>query len=102
MEKRTNLFVEAPAKVFGAADCVGQTGHFGGSPNEFRDEALASKARVRGFVPHERQGHTSGCPVVLKFRRGGTEVEIIGLNEASTTSVDRLVIHDKPGVRPHA
>jgi SulP family sulfate permease len=35
--------------------------------------------------------------VVLKFRRAGAEVEIIGLNEASATIVDRLAIHDKPG-----
>lgn len=34
--------------------------------------------------------------VVLKFRREGTEVEILGLNEASATLVDRLGIHDKP------
>jgi len=34
---------------------------------------------------------------VLKFRREGAEVEIIGLNEASETIVDRLAIHDKPG-----
>jgi SulP family sulfate permease len=35
--------------------------------------------------------------VVLKFRREGAEVEIVGLNEASETIVDRLAIHDKPG-----
>jgi SulP family sulfate permease len=35
--------------------------------------------------------------VVLKFRREGTEVEIIGLNEASATLVDRFAVHDKPG-----
>ncbi|NJN40464.1 MAG: sodium-independent anion transporter, partial [Gammaproteobacteria bacterium] len=34
--------------------------------------------------------------VVLKFRREGAEVEVIGLNEASTTIVDRLTVHDKP------
>lgn len=34
--------------------------------------------------------------VVLKFRREGTEVEILGMNEASATLVDRLGIHDKP------
>jgi SulP family sulfate permease len=34
--------------------------------------------------------------VVLKFRREGTTVEIIGLNEASATIVDRLGVHDKP------
>ncbi|HBG29675.1 MAG TPA: sodium-independent anion transporter, partial [Gammaproteobacteria bacterium] len=35
--------------------------------------------------------------VVLKFRREGTEVEVIGLNEASATLVDRFAIHDKDG-----
>lgn len=34
--------------------------------------------------------------VVLKFRREGTQVEILGLNEASATLVDRLGVHDKP------
>ena len=35
--------------------------------------------------------------VVLKFRRDGAEVEIVGMNEASETIVDRLALHDKPG-----
>lgn len=35
--------------------------------------------------------------VILKFRREGAEVEIVGLNEASTTIVDKLAVHDKPG-----
>lgn len=35
--------------------------------------------------------------VVLKFRREGAEVELIGLNKASETIVDKLGIHDKPG-----
>tara|TARA_R110000868_G_scaffold107750_3_gene294712 strand:- start:4240 stop:5730 length:1491 start_codon:yes stop_codon:yes gene_type:complete len=35
--------------------------------------------------------------VVLKFRREGAEVNIIGLNKASETIVDRLAIHDEPG-----
>ena len=35
--------------------------------------------------------------VVLKFRRAGATVELIGLNEASSTMIDRLAIHDKPG-----
>jgi SulP family sulfate permease len=35
--------------------------------------------------------------VILKFRREGANVEIIGLNEASETIVDKLAIHDKPG-----
>jgi SulP family sulfate permease len=35
--------------------------------------------------------------VILKFRREGAVVEVIGLNEASTTLVDRFAVHDKPG-----
>ena len=35
--------------------------------------------------------------IVLKFRRDGAEVEVIGLNDASATLVDKLAIHDKPG-----
>jgi sulfate permease, SulP family len=34
---------------------------------------------------------------VLKFRRDGAEVEIVGMNEASETIVDKLATHDKPG-----
>jgi SulP family sulfate permease len=34
--------------------------------------------------------------VVVKFRREGTEVEVVGLNEASATIVDRFGVHDKP------
>lgn len=34
--------------------------------------------------------------VVLKFRRDGTEVDVVGLNEASATLVDKLAVHDKP------
>jgi SulP family sulfate permease len=35
--------------------------------------------------------------VVLKFRREGTEVEVIGLNAASATMVDKFAVHDKDG-----
>ncbi len=33
--------------------------------------------------------------VVLKFRREGADVEVIGLNEASATIIDRFGVHDK-------
>ncbi|EMP57415.1 sulfate permease [Marinobacter santoriniensis NKSG1] len=33
---------------------------------------------------------------VIKFRREGSDVEVIGLNEASATIVDRFGVHDKP------
>ena len=35
--------------------------------------------------------------VVLKFRREGTEVDIIGMNEASQTLVLKVAKYDKPG-----
>lgn len=35
--------------------------------------------------------------VVLKFKREGTPVDIIGLNAASATLVDQFSVHDKPG-----
>ena len=35
--------------------------------------------------------------IVIKFRREGTDVEVIGLNEASATMVDRFGVHDKDG-----
>jgi SulP family sulfate permease len=34
--------------------------------------------------------------VVIKFRREGTDVNVIGINEASETIVDRFGKHDKP------
>jgi SulP family sulfate permease len=34
--------------------------------------------------------------VVIKFRREGTAVEVVGLNKASATIVDRFGVHDKP------
>jgi SulP family sulfate permease len=33
---------------------------------------------------------------VIKFRREGSDVEVIGLNRASATIVDRFGVHDKP------
>jgi SulP family sulfate permease len=35
--------------------------------------------------------------IVLKLRREGADVDIVGLNRASETIVDKLAIHDKPG-----
>ncbi len=34
--------------------------------------------------------------VVLKLRRAGTQVEVIGMNQATATLVDRFGVHDKP------
>ena len=34
---------------------------------------------------------------ILKFRREGTHVEVVGLNAASASMVERFAVHDKPG-----
>ena len=33
--------------------------------------------------------------VIIKLRREGTDVEVVGLNEASSTLVDKFAVHDK-------
>ena len=40
-------------------------------------------------------GVTALDKVVLEFRREGTQVDILGMNEASRTIVEKLAIHDK-------
>jgi len=34
--------------------------------------------------------------VVLKLRHAGSEVEVLGLNDASATLIDRFGMHEKP------
>jgi SulP family sulfate permease len=34
---------------------------------------------------------------VLRFRKRGVDAEVVGLNEASATLLDRVAVHDKPG-----
>jgi SulP family sulfate permease len=56
--------------------------------------------RVRIDVSHAHFWDISAVTaldkVVLKFRREGTDVEIVGMNEASATLVDKFAVHDKP------
>jgi SulP family sulfate permease len=40
--------------------------------------------------------------IVLKFRREGVTVNLVGMNKASETIVDRLGEHDKPGAADRA
>lgn len=60
-----------------------------------------SLQHVKIDVTHAHLWDLSGInaldQVVLKMRRLGAQVEIIGLNEASATLVDRLATHDKEG-----
>ncbi|WP_416349282.1 SulP family inorganic anion transporter [Leptolyngbya sp. CCNP1308] len=38
--------------------------------------------------------------IVNKFRRAGTEVEVVGLNKASATLVEKLAVHSQPTPSP--
>lgn len=55
--------------------------------------------RVRIDITHAHLWDVSAVSaldrVVLKFRKLGVRVELIGLNEASATIVDRFAVHDK-------
>jgi SulP family sulfate permease len=66
--------------------------------NEFDFKEVLSKVIIDVSHAHFWDLTAVSCldKVVLKFRREGTEVEILGLNEASATLVDRLGTHDKP------
>ena len=59
---------------------------------------VIEKARIDVSRAHlwDITGVSALDKVVMKFRREGTEVEVIGLNEASATMVDRFGEHDKP------
>lgn len=46
-----------------------------------------------GYIP----GIVSLNKVVPMLRREGTAVEVVGLNEASATMVDKFPVHDKDG-----
>ncbi|HEX8552675.1 MAG TPA: SulP family inorganic anion transporter [Abditibacteriaceae bacterium] len=56
--------------------------------------------RVRIDMTHSHLWDASAVgavdKAVLKLRQNGSEVEVIGLNEASATIIERLAIHDKP------
>ncbi len=67
--------------------------------NEFDFKEVLSKVVIDVSHAHFWDLTAVSCldKVVLKFRREGAEVEILGLNEASATLVDRLAMHDKPG-----
>jgi len=38
----------------------------------------------------------------MKLRARGVDIEVLGLNAASATLVERLDVHDKPGAAPTA
>ena len=65
--------------------------------NAFDYKEVLDKVRIDVIRAHFWDITAIGAldKVVLKFRREGTEVEVLGLNEASATLVDKFAVHDK-------
>jgi SulP family sulfate permease len=64
---------------------------------DFREEGLRSVVvDMRGSHFWDITAINALDRVVLKFRHRGIPVELVGLNEASASLVDRLATHDKP------
>ncbi|MDP3169510.1 MAG: SulP family inorganic anion transporter [Polaromonas sp.] len=67
--------------------------------NSFDYKEVVDKVRIDVSRAHfwDITAVSSLDKVVLKFRREGTEVEVVGLNQASATMVDKFGVHDKDG-----
>ncbi len=69
------------------------------SANNFR-EAFDPHEKVVIDLTHTHLWDQSAVmvidKVVLKFRTHGSTVELVGMNEASATLMERLAVHDKP------
>ncbi len=66
--------------------------------NEFDFKEVVDKVRIDLGRAHfwDITAISALDKVVIKFRREGTEVDIVGLNEASATLVDRFAVHNDP------
>ena len=64
---------------------------------DFREALAAVRIDVQAAHFWDITGISALDRVVLKFRHHGVRVEIIGMNAASQTLVDRLALHGKPG-----
>ena len=71
------------------------SGEFGGA-FDFREDVDKVTIDVSRAHIWDLSGVGALDRAVLKFRREGTDVDVVGLNEASRTLVDRLGVADKP------
>lgn len=75
---------------------------FFASADEFLDSFEFNEGLERATIDVSRAhiwdltGVNAIDKAVLKFRRAGTDVEVVGLNEASATIMDKLAMHDRP------
>lgn len=64
---------------------------------DFRDQAERVVIDVSGAHIWDISSVQALDMAVLKFRRKGADVEVVGMNQASQSIVGRLAVHDKPG-----
>jgi sulfate permease, SulP family len=96
------LLIEAKTDDAGQTRTYGIYGQvFFASADRFIDafDFDATQSKVRIDLTHAHFWDITAVSaldkVVMKFRRKGTEVEVLGLNEASATLVDKFGVHDK-------
>jgi sulfate permease, SulP family len=96
------LLIEAKTDDAGQTRTYGIYGQvFFASADRFIDafdfDAVQSKVRIDLTHAHfwDITAVSALDKVVMKFRRKGTEVEVLGLNVASATLVDKFGVHDK-------
>ncbi len=85
---RTRTYVVSGQVFFASADAFISAFDFG----EALDEVVIDVSHAHFW---DISAVAALDKVVLKFRRDATEVRLIGMNEASSTIVDRLAVHDK-------
>ncbi|MGP9789095.1 SulP family inorganic anion transporter [Roseinatronobacter sp. NSM] len=107
------FFAGKIAQLFNVRSEITQSGHqrtyiiegqlFYGSVEDFMD-AFDFKETLDKVIIDVSRAHIWDISsvqaldmVILKFRRDGAEVDVIGMNKATETIVDKLAIHDKPG-----
>ncbi len=64
---------------------------------DFTETAAQVRIDLTGAHLWDLTGVQAIDRAVLKFRQGGAVVEVIGMNEASATIMDKFAMHDQPG-----
>ena len=62
---------------------------------DFKEDILLARIDLTNAHLWDQSAIAAIDKVVLNFRRNGTEVDLVGLNEASATLIDKLAVHDK-------